>query len=190
MIKKMMLLAVSAAAVVAFAVPAAASATPLLHDANEKAANNVTAVSENTISTTGLGKLECTTVELSITATENTTTTAHGSGSGAAFGTPPLGHERDEPCLGGTGHVVISRVAVNTVHLDDDGTGHASFEFDISSPVQCTVDGTAGISYTPGGTTLTLVNGTLEGTPRTFPCNLLDGTISGDFTLQEGVTVG
>jgi len=189
-IKKMMLLAVAAAAVVAFAVPATASATPLLHDANEEAANNVMAVSENTVSTTGFGSFECTTVELSITATENTTTMVHGSGSGAAFGTPPLGHGRDEPCLGGSGHVVISRVAVNTIHLDDDGTGHASYEFDMASPLSCTVDVTAEIAYMPGQGKLSLVNGTLTGTPVGIPCGLLDGSISGDFTLQGGVTVG
>ena len=190
MIKKMMLLAVSAATVVPFAVPATASATPLVHNAAGEPANNVTAVSENTVSQTDLGELNCSTVELSIALTENTTTTAHGSGSGAAFGTPPLGHERDEPCLGGNGHVVISRVAVNTIHLNDDGTGHASLEFDFASPLSCTVHAPAGIVYTPGVNTLSLDEGTLEGTPRTFPCTLLDGTISGDFTLQNGVTVG
>lgn len=189
MIKKMMLLAVSAAAVVAFAVPATASATPLVHDEGGNDPGTVEAVSENTISKTQVGILNCATVRLDVALDENTTETASGSGSGVAFGTPELAtHTPGEHCEAAIPGTKITSVNVPSLHLSDDGTGHASFTFTLSTLPGCVVDGTADLSYS--GSTLTLVNGTLEGTPRVEPCVFLDGTIEGDFQLQGGVTVG
>lgn len=188
MIKKMMLLAVSAAAVVAFAVPATASATPLIHDENKDAANHVIAVSSNTVSETGLGKLNCATVELTITLTHNTTETASGHGDGVAFGTPEGSHEPGEHCASAFGAIEVEHVTVTSIQLDDEGTGSANFLFVVSSLPGCTVEGTAGLTYS--GNTLSLVNGTLTGSPAGIPCSFLDGKISGDFTLQNNVTIG
>lgn len=190
MIKKLTMLAMAVGALVAFAVPAAASATPLIHDEKGEPVNHVTAVSENTISVTNLGTLECSTVELTIEVTENTTTTAHGHGDGAAFGTPP---SHEGPCLteplGLDVH--INRVEVNTIHLNDDGTGSATFEFDfvITGVTECTVGGDADVSYVPGSSTLSIDGDlkTLSGGPL---CPDESSTISGDFDLQPGVTVG
>lgn len=194
MIKKMMLLAVSAAAVVAFAVPATASAEgPLITNVLGEAASEVSAVSTNTVTEGESGtRLECTTVNLQVALSANEATTAHGSGSGSAEGDPgTLTHTGNcaTSILGVTAD--ITNVTVSTVHLENNGTGTsgtASFSFSYNLVThggfvigQCVFTGTGNVT-SPSSSQLD-VEATLNSSSGA-PCPPA-GTLTGTFDVYD-----
>lgn len=183
MIKKMMLLAVSAAAVVAFAVPAAAQAT-VVTNAFGEAASTITAVSENTVSETASGTLDCDTVNLHLAVTQSGST-AHGVGGGTAEGRE--GSHEGECHIAENGVPILITSIEATVELEEGGTGSANFAYtyDITHPVfgtiPCSFTGEAVVSY-PSGSNEISINGTLAGSGAGCPTS---GTIEGDFVVSD-----
>lgn len=187
MIKKLILLAVSAAALVAFAVPAAAQADPIVTGSSGGAATEVTAVSENTKLTTTSGVLECKTTDFAIILMENNTETAYGYGTGTAQGNPHFGSHIGH-CTSSTGATVsVTKVTVFQFDLRPGSTGTSSFSyaFDIGSTpfiFHCTLNGTTNVTRSNGGNTMT-ISGSLSG-PGPFPCPA-SGTIHGSFKVTD-----
>lgn len=180
MIKKLTLLAMAVGALVAFAVPSMASAA--VTNSLGEAAETVDAVSENTVSVTNGGTLDCDTVELNLSLTPETT--AHYTGSGTAEGTTG---SHEGACEITQNKTPVTVTSINaTVNLNGGGTGTASFSYSIlvGHAVPCVIDGTANVTYTPGSDVITLKEGKLTGT-STSPCPTA-GTISGDFKVTSG----
>ncbi len=203
MFKKLTLLAMSVGALLALAAPAAQATTgPLITNGEEKASTGITAVSTNTITHTATGKLECTTVDLKLTAKENVHTTVKGSGSGEAKGTPagvePLKHSGH--CNVSTGVIAeITSVNISDFHLtkhggDVTGTTEFSFTYDLRSATgkeliaECTF-GTSGNPITVKKTGLITINanGKIVKTAGGAFCPP-EGTITGDFALTDEKT--
>ncbi|HEU4737922.1 MAG TPA: hypothetical protein VFS54_02440 [Solirubrobacterales bacterium] len=193
MFKKLTLMALSVAALVAFAVPAAAQAEgPLITNSSGEAAETVEATSSNTISTTSSGvKLECTTVNLHLELPENANTTAKGSGTGTAVGNPGgpthVGTCRTSSGLG----VDITAVNVSEIHLTKHsgvttGTAKFSYTYDLYAGsmlvAECTFGGSATVKAT--GTSSLNISGTLTKTGGSASCPT-EGTIAGDFALDD-----
>ena len=194
MLKKLTLLAMSVAALVAFIAPAAAQATgPLITNAEGGAAGKITATSTNTVSETENGTLECTTVTLHLTATENANTTVKGSGTGTASGNPgaePPTHTGRCASSSGLG-VEITSITVSDIHLTKHGgvtTGTAKFSytydlyFGALKVAECTFGGEATVERT--GASSMSINGNLTKTAGSEACPAA-GTISGSFSVKD-----
>jgi hypothetical protein len=179
MIKKMMLLATAIAALVAFVAPAAAQAEAIVTNSEGAPAEEITAFSTNTLSTTSLGlTLSCAEVDLNVHLTQNDTETALGTGTGTANG--PNGG----PCtvVGLGAPVTITQILVNEIDLDGGGTGTASFTYLYDTlGLECHFDGEAGITYEPGSDEIHIA-GTLVGPGEPCPTS---GEIHGDFTVLD-----
>jgi hypothetical protein len=172
MIKKMMLLALSVGALVAFAAPAIASAnTGQLTGAGE----TLVGTSTNTKTVTAAGTLVCSHVELEGEVQENG---ASGSmlGNGVGF---------TEGCEVEQNHapVTITDPTVTTLTLNSSG-GSATLTFisDIAGVLVCHFSGTVPVTWTAPSNTIHIA-GTLTGTGAGCPTA---GSISGDFALSSG----
>jgi hypothetical protein len=193
MLKKLTLLAMSVAALLAFAAPAQATG-PLVTNSLGEAAKTISATSTNTTTETSVGKLECTTVILTGNIESNANTTARGTGSGEAKGTPgaaePAKHSGH--CGSSSGSVIeITRVTITDLHLTKHGaetTGTASFSYtyDIRSETggsliaECTFGGTVPVKKT--GASSINVEGEITRTAGSLFCPT-KGTLKGDFTV-------
>jgi hypothetical protein len=160
MLKKTMLLAVSAAALAAFAVPTVASAQLLKHTGVALAVGaEVTATSTNLETTTGLGNLTCKKVTIHGTVTENTKTSSKVASTSVTT----------ESCdiLTLPSKVVDSAIITNAsagfvIAKKEVGTASAAFTADIGEG-SCNEEGNPGLTY-KSGTDLLSVKGALNGT--------------------------
>lgn len=180
MIKKLTLLALSAAALVAFAVPAAAQASVAITDETGAEAQTVTGMSENTVSTTSTGTtLECDTVNLHLTRTS----TGHYSGTGSAVGGATVAHAG--ACKSSAGfHVHITSITA-TVTNEGNGKGSADFTYtyQLTTPfgtLNCDF-AAKGASVSSEGSNIS-VSGTMTGSGAGCPGG---GTIKGDFAVSD-----
>jgi hypothetical protein len=192
MFKKLTLMALSVAALVAFAIPAAAQAeNPLITDSLGGAAGTIEAHSGNTTTQTANGKLECATVNLDINLSENTNLKAHGSGSGSAEGTP--GKTMTGHCgVSGVLPVHILSITVDTINLTKHGgqtTGTANFTYTylITHPslgeIHCTFTGT-GVTVTATGEDTITVAGEVKKSGGSAFC-AETGQLAGEFTVTD-----
>lgn len=188
MLKKLTLLAMSVAALLAFAAPAAQANGPLVTNAAGEAAKAIVATSTNTTTQTSVGTLECQTVILNGTVHENANTTAKGTGTGEAKGTVGKSHEGH--CGAGSNKVEITSITISDLHLTKHGaetTGTASFSYtyDLRSEsgsliAECTFGGTVPVKKT--GTSSINVEGEIAKTGGSLFCPG-KGTLKGDFSV-------
>ena len=201
MLKKLTLLAMSVAALPAFAAPAAQATGPLITNGRNAASTQVTSISTNTIIHTNAGTIECTTWDLKISLASNTNTTAKGSGTGTAIGTPTgvrhnvkhTGH-----CNVSSGAIAeVTSVTLNELHLtkhagEVTGTEELSFTLHLrpgtggSLIAECTL-GTNGAPVTVkriGATSSVNVNGKIVRTGGGAFCPA-EATITGDYALTD-----
>jgi len=172
MLKKMMLLALSACALVAFAIPAAAQAVQLTDEGETvPKGTKVTATSTNLKTTTLAGTLECAKV------------TIHGTVLDPGPTQVVIGETvtTTEGC-----NALITNPTAGTITINS-GTGTAtgaSFTADLGGGVQCTIAGNLGFTYTSGTDVLNIPGSTL-----TNSCGGT-GNMHGSFTLEtpEGET--
>jgi hypothetical protein len=181
MFKKLTLLALSVAALAAFAVPAAAQAEVIVTDQLGNEATHLEAVSENTISMTGLGTLDCDTVNLTL---EGETGHYHGSGTAEGGGVEP----DKGPCISQPSGLLVDVTSITaTVSLAGGGTGTADFEYNFlltgsGFTLSCKFVSTgASVKYTPEGNEISIA-GTMTGSGAGCPTS---GSISGDFTVTS-----
>jgi len=192
MLKKLTLLAMSVAALLALAAPAAQATGPLVTNSLGEAAKAIEATSTNTTTTTAAGTLECTTVKLNGVITTNTGTTAQGHGTGTAEGTVPAkthtGH-----CASSSGAVVeITSVTISNLHLEakgggvTSGTATFSYTYDLRSATgagliaECTFGGTVPVKKT--GASAINVSGEIAKTAGGAFCPTT-GVLNGDFSV-------
>jgi len=178
MFKKLTLLAMAVVALVVFAVPAAAQAEPIVTDSLGEEATHITAVSENTVSTTPVGKLECDTVDLTLT---GSTGKYHGSGTAKGGATEP----HAGPCASSAGfHVHITSITA-AVDLPAK-TASFTYAYQLTTPMgtlSCTFTASeAAVSYTSGSDKIS-VSGSMTGSG---PGCATSGSISGEFTVTSG----
>lgn len=184
MFKKLMLLAVSVTALVAFAVPAVAQGSAIITNAEGEAAQTITAFSSDTKSKTAGGTLFCNEIEMHIEISQNDTEKATGSGTGSAK------HEGTQECEiveAGAKVVTVTQVSIPHIQINGNGTGSATFTYvyDIPGPTKCHFEGTAGITYT-APTNKIAISGTLTGKKIEGAGNCsTTGSIAGNFTVKD-----
>jgi hypothetical protein len=186
MFKKLSLLALSVAALVAFAVPAVAQGNAIITTEGGGAATAITAVSENTVSVTAAGTLSCSTVHLEGNLSTNNTTEATATGSGSAIGSPFFTPHHG-PCeIEGVAPVVnITSIDLKHLVLDGGGTGTAEFLYKYTTPAGvCHFEGHADVTYA-ATTDMINIDGTLVGSATEGNCSTF-GVISGDFKVTDG----
>jgi len=201
MLKKLTLLAMSVAALVALAAPAAQAANPLITGPLGEPVTKITALSTNTTThVPGGTKLECTTVDLRIHLTKNTNNEAEGHGTGEGKGTPGAAEPAKHSGHCGTSSGLIAEittVTVSNINLTKHGTettGTATFTYtyDLRSGAtpgslvaECTFSGTVPVKKT-GADTINVI-GKIAKTGGTAFCPT-EGEITGDFTLTDEET--
>lgn len=189
MIKKLTLLAMAVGALVAFAVPAMASADVRITDGsgNPLSVNDtITAVSTNAQTVTGAGTLVCSEVHLGVVVTQNDEETVKLSDDtstpGAASGCKVK--ENNLP--------VTVTPTIEEIHITTGGTKTATFRFiahlgGVGGP-QCEYKTNpakgkeVNLSYESGSSTIH-AEGTLEGS-GVAPCSA-SAAFSGDFALSR-----
>lgn len=183
MIKKVVLRAMSVAALVALAVPATASATVVENGFGE-AASEINAVSENTSWQTASGTWDCDTVHLSLALTQSAGS-ALGVGGGNAEGANGS-HEGD--CQIAENGVPIRYSGIEAViELEEGGSGSAEyagsygFVHPLFGTIPCSFTGEAAVSYLPGSSAIG-ISGTWAGSGSGCPTA---GTIAGDFDVFD-----
>jgi len=194
MLKKLTLLAMSVAALIALAAPAAQAANPLITDSNGAAATTITALSTNTTTHMLGSKLECTTADLALTLTTNTNNVAEGSGTGDVTGTVPAATHTGH-CGTSSGLVTeVTTVTVSNINLtkhgaETTGTATLSYTYDLrtggtpgSLVAECTFSGTVPVKKT-GVNTINFV-GKIAKTGGTAFCPI-EGEITGDFSITD-----
>lgn len=183
MFKKLTLLVLSVAALVAFAVPTVAQATAIVTNENGEAAQTITAFSSNTKTKTPSGTLFCNEVYLHINLTQNNTEKATGSGSGAARHSGGIFCEVIEA---GAKVVVVTLISIPHVQLNGNGHGTASLTYVYDAPsAKCHFEGNATVIYTPSSAKVSIA-GTLTGKKIEGPGSCAaTGTISGDFSFMD-----
>jgi hypothetical protein len=180
MIKKLTLLAMAIGALVAFAVPAMASADVRLTDAlgTVEVPSDITGTSGNAQTVTANGTLVCEEVHVTATVTTNTEATVFASGKSATANKCKVLQ---------TGTPVVITPTLENIHITTGGTKTASFKFvahigGVGGP-KCEYGGTVPVSYTSGSSSLH-AEGTLTGSSGVAPCNLT-AAFSGDFALSN-----
>jgi hypothetical protein len=183
MAKKLILLAMAVGALLAFALPAVASAQQITNSEGEPAAN-VTAVSTNTVTNVPGGlQLGCTTVNLAVNLTSNTPETSAGILTGTAEGNPYVSPQTHTgACSTNTGTPVQITSINGSIHLAS-GANTASFNYayDIAGVIPCTFEGAGTVTYVPGSDEISVVapgTGAGEGCPPV-------GTVEGSFTVLD-----
>jgi hypothetical protein len=181
MLKKMMLLAVAAGALVAFAAPTVAQATELKEGKTKLAVGaKVTATSTNLVTTTAAGKLACALVTIHGNVTEN----------GPSAVIEPTSTTTSECHLitasnGVTHAVTITDPTVGTIKLTGGGASSATATFIADIPtlgVECHFAGTVAFTYVSKSDTFSIPGSILTGSGATCPVS--EGTIEGSFTLE------
>jgi len=176
MAKKLSLL-LAAIAVVAFAVPAFASAAPAVTEGGalvEPGAliqgTNIGAVTTET----SLGKLSCNTVTLTGELTNNSGSTVRGIG---------VGQGSASTCNVGGKSITITDITLGELHSATVGSGtiNVTFVADLPNNVTCHFESpNMPFTYTSGGDVVKVVKGDLKGTPAA--CE--PGLLSGEFTIE------
>jgi hypothetical protein len=181
MLKKLSLLAMAVAALVAFAVPAAAQASEIITNDEGEEATSITAVSTNVKSTTALGTLECGTVDLKLT---GSTGSYHGNGTAVGAGEG----SHSGPCKSSSGLTVHIDSITASVNLKGGGSGTAEFTYTyrITSPMgtlSCDFNATGtSVSYAPTSSQISIA-GTMTGSGAGCPTT---GAIHGTFAVTSG----
>jgi hypothetical protein len=191
MFKKLILPAMSVAALLAFAAPVAQASGPLITDAKGNAAAEITAESTNTKIVTANGTLECATTKLKAKVTENALTTALGNGTGEGSGT--IGKEPHTHC--GFGAFAIDNVAIalSKFHLtkhggETTGTMNFTFTYQMTTPAgtfHCTLADEGGVIVKRTGANTIFVSGNLK---KIMPSGVFcpaAGEITGDFKVLD-----
>jgi hypothetical protein len=175
MAKKLTLLAMVVGALVAFAIPAMASASELT---GAGVGSIVTGTSTNAKTKTSLGTLTCEKVVINTKVTANgPTVTAEQSGAGTT-----------SVCKLGANSISITNIEVKTLSAKSATSGTANFAFqaDLPGGLLCSYaskEGTTPVEYTSGGSSIK-VAGTLTATPAA--CGT--ATFEGDFALSVAGT--
>ena len=180
MAKKLSLL-LAAVAVLAFAVPAFASAAPTLQTPGGEILKTPQAIKGTgtnvTLTSSTLGKIIC--GSLNLNGTLNVNTVAAGiEGSGV--------NEKPEQsnCLNGTKSVIVTGVTLTNLKSTVGGTATASFTATVDiAALECTFTGTnIGGTYTNGGNTLSFSEaGTITSSPAACGTAKLDAS----FVLEK-----
>jgi hypothetical protein len=175
--KKLILLGMVVAAFAAFAIPAAASASPVLKEGGTALVAPVTinGVSHNAVTTnTALGTLECEEVGITAKVTENSGSSIKANGEAGKTAT----------CFAeGTPLTVTNPELHNLVTTGGDaGTLGLSFTADVG-PFECPFAGTGAFGYTTGSDVLNISGIALASTAEI--CEPEEGSpvFSGDFTI-------
>lgn len=187
MFKKLTMLAMAVGALLAFAIPAVASANVTLTDESGAAVEvgtEITATSTNTTTVTANGSLTCPKVIIHGELTSN--------GSDVAI--KSLSTTTEGQCkFGGLINTTITSPAVGNITLTTGGSGtiaSTTFVSDIGAPVNLSChfsSGSLGISWTSTGVSVS--KGGLTGTGTGCPSK---GEISGEFSLEangEALTI-
>jgi hypothetical protein len=183
MIKKMMLLVAAVGVLAAFAVPAAASAAPLLVNSKGAAVSKVTITQDPSAlvkTVTSAGTLGCETIDVTAALSKDTETEAVGSGSGSAGNCK----------VNGSVPATITSITASSLILKSNTTGTAKFSFLYDVPLGglsgCTLTGTVGLTYAHKTNTVSIgTPNTLTGSGTGCPTS---GTITGSFVLEETVS--
>lgn len=175
MAKKFSLL-LAAIAVVAFAVPAFASAAPEVTVGGARAplGTEINGTSNNTITKTSIGNLTCATVEISGEITANTGSTVAGVASGPAS---------TATCFyKGTTPITIDDPTLLSLHSGTAGSGTVGLTFEATLPsLTCHYSGTAvPFTYSSGGNSLNL-----KGALKASPAGCGTATIEGTYTVTS-----
>jgi hypothetical protein len=181
MFKKMMLVAVSVAALVAFAAPAAQA---VITDSNGNTATKITAEGTNVVTSSPQGELKCATVKLFLHLT-NPPTTYSGTGTASGHVNEATPHQK-VTCTVNNIPVTINSITVNHVETDGAGGGTAafSFTFTIGHVLMCNNVGEGAISYTPTTSTINL-EGEMVGTENVGAGCPATSTIGGVFHVLD-----
>jgi hypothetical protein len=178
MTKKLTLLAMVAGALVAFAIPAMASASSLTQPAGTlvPVGSVVTAVSTNAKMKTSLGTLTCEKWTVNTQVTKNSgsgTVTAVQSGAGTT-----------SVCKLGSSGLIFTNVKFNSLSVTSPTAGSANFSYEIDfSGLTCKYASTSGatpVTYTSGGSSIH-VGGPLTATPASCGTS----TFEADFALSR-----
>jgi len=184
MFKKLTLVAMSVAALAAFAIPAVAQGAEITDSLGEPA-QNITAFSTNTVTTSGGSSLECATVDLDLTRTG--TGTYHGTGYAKGHINEGPTHLKHTCTIEPEGTIAtVESVTVKDVHINGGGTGTAefSFTFKVAGVLMCTSGGKVNLTYTPTSDEAS-VSGKIKGSENTaFGCPP-ESEITGDFTITD-----
>ena len=177
MAKKLSLLMASIA-VVAFAVPAFASAAPAVTDGGVLLAKGAKIQGTNigaVTTETSLGKLSCGTIGLTGELTANTGSTVAGVG---------IGTGTSASCtLGGSKAITITDITLKSLHSATVGSGtiNVTFVADLPNGVVCHFESpNVPFTYTSGGDVVKVSKGDLLGTPEA--CE--PGLLTGEFTVE------
>jgi hypothetical protein len=166
-------LALSVAALVAFAVPTVAGAAQLTNEKGENIGGTMSMTSTNTVMVTSLGTLRCEHVEFSGVVATN-------GGGGVAIGMDGTNDTMSGCALETV--LVTSKVSITptfeTLKASGTGPGHVSFTFNEAGI--CTAAATeAGSTVTWNGTDVIHITAATTGS-----CG--NGTVHADFTLFNG----
>lgn len=169
---KKLTLFLAAAAVIALAVPAFASAAAATDGSGNLLANGtlISGTSTNATTVTSLGNLTCETVKVNgeLTTNNGSTVTAVGVGAG-------------EPtnCKLGKKTIEITDITLVDLHAGSEtNTITVTFRAHLPGEILCHFVGTIPFTYTTGGSSLTISEGNLEGTPEACEPGLLSGTFN------------
>lgn len=174
-IKKMMLLALSVGALVAFAVPAVAQAAELKENGVKLGLHSlVTATSTNLETTTAGGALFCakTTIHGEIT---------NAGGPGKEVRITPSSTTVESCEITGVGPVAVTNPSVGVIGFAGGTGSAASATFIADIPQECHFAGAVGFTYVNGSSTFSVPGSVLAGTGSGCPP---EGTIAGSFSLE------
>ena len=185
MLKKMKLLAMAVGVLVVFAIPAAASATPVItHEGASVETVTATQDPENLVLTSftvELSPLRCESIDLHIELSVDNTSEATGEGEGTATNC-------GDPAPPPNGALVeVTEIEIEHIAVFSNTTGEATFNFvyDVDGVLQnCSLGGTVGLTYAHGSNTITIAPpNALTGSPTLCP----SGDIQGSFILDGEV---
>lgn len=190
MLKKAMLLATSAAALVAIAATPVQASGPLITNGFGEAAEEITMTSENTKIVTSPITIECQTDNQQIDLTLNAETTALGHGTGTVVGNPKTS-EHSGGCAAFNGP--YWHVDINGFHLTSHNFGETIGEVDAEYTIQTKIGSsvTTYCSYSSSATAIrtgenTLhVSGKLTLKPGGVPGCYAAATFTSDFTVRD-----
>jgi hypothetical protein len=177
MVKKLTLLA-TAIAVVALAVPAFANATVLTENGVPVGTgSHIRGLSNNAVTRTPIGELECGAVEVGGEVTVNNGTTVRGIGDGFESTTEC----KVEP---GEGSLTVEHIKLENIESSETGKGSVTFTFIAQLPgeLECHFQGTVPGTFTEDSDIISIKGQGLEGTPSI--CGEKgEVEFEGDFTL-------
>jgi hypothetical protein len=180
MFKKMMLIAVSAAAFVAFAAQAAQGEVT---DANGNEAETITAEGTSIVIGPVFGGWKCATDTLHLTKSDATTYHGVGTANGHFNEAPP--HQKPS-CTVNNIPLTVNSIVIDHIEFDGDGSGPLQFTRTVTygHMLMCKDVGLGTIAYTPTATTFAF-EGEMEGTENLGAGCPAASAISGQFHVFD-----